>query len=199
MRSSPRVTTRGACGQNDSEGAELMSAQHPAGPVDPVTPLDGNVLAGRLGALFAVEVTTLVVVCGACGASGALAEAVVELDGKGIVVVHASNASRIVIHALPVELRLTARALTEPAGGRRCRRVARGHCCIASALIRIRLIRLVVRVGRFGRLRLCGGARVRIPRCSCVRLGLGLGLLLHSEQRFHVRHDALHARQSRPC
>ena len=63
-----------------------MSAQHPAGPVDPVTPLDGNVLAGRLGALFAVEVTTLVVVCGACGASGALAEAVVELDDEAAIV-----------------------------------------------------------------------------------------------------------------
>lgn len=63
-----------------------MSAHHPAGPVDPVTPLDGNVLAGRLGALFAVEVTTLVVVCGACGASGALAEAVVELDDEAAIV-----------------------------------------------------------------------------------------------------------------
>ncbi len=42
--------------------------------------LDGNVLAGALSALFAVDATMLTVECGGCGTAGVLADAVVERD-----------------------------------------------------------------------------------------------------------------------
>ena len=40
---------------------------------DPMV-LDGNAAAGVLGSLFAFDVTTAIVHCGTCGASGPLAE-----------------------------------------------------------------------------------------------------------------------------
>jgi len=45
-----------------------------------VARVDGNALAGMLSAVFAGDPTLLTVVCGHCGRSGPLAEAVVERD-----------------------------------------------------------------------------------------------------------------------
>jgi hypothetical protein len=47
--------------------------------------LDGNVLAGTLGELFTVDVTTAVGQCASCGTSGAIAQARVYPDAPGIV------------------------------------------------------------------------------------------------------------------
>jgi hypothetical protein len=50
------------------------------------TRVDGNALAGMLDGLFAGDATVLVATCGACGATGALAETVVELDERCAIV-----------------------------------------------------------------------------------------------------------------
>ncbi len=55
-----------------------MSTQPPA-------PLDGNAAAGRLTALFAVDVTTAVGECAGCGTRGPLGAAAVYLDAPGVV------------------------------------------------------------------------------------------------------------------
>ncbi len=47
--------------------------------------LDGNMLAGILGELFTVDVTTAVGQCVACGTSGAIAQAHVYPDAPGLV------------------------------------------------------------------------------------------------------------------
>jgi Family of unknown function (DUF6510) len=47
--------------------------------------LDGNVLAGALGELFAVDLTTAIGQCAACGTSGAIAQARVFTDAPGLV------------------------------------------------------------------------------------------------------------------
>jgi ribosomal protein S27E len=48
--------------------------------------LDGNVLAGALGALFQHDVTMATVRCGECGRCGPLAETRVYADAPGAVV-----------------------------------------------------------------------------------------------------------------
>jgi Family of unknown function (DUF6510) len=48
-------------------------------------PLDGNVIAGALGEIFAVDVSLGVVECAACGHTGLLAEVVVYADAPGMV------------------------------------------------------------------------------------------------------------------
>jgi predicted RNA-binding Zn-ribbon protein involved in translation (DUF1610 family) len=48
--------------------------------------LDGNVLGGALGELFAVDVTSAIAQCVSCGTSGALAQAHVYPDAPGLVV-----------------------------------------------------------------------------------------------------------------
>lgn len=47
--------------------------------------LDGNMLAGILGELFTVDVTTAVGQCVSCGTSGAIAQAHVYSDAPGLV------------------------------------------------------------------------------------------------------------------
>jgi hypothetical protein len=47
--------------------------------------LDGNVLAGALGELFAVDMTTASAQCAGCGLVSALAQAVVYTDAPGSV------------------------------------------------------------------------------------------------------------------
>ena len=47
--------------------------------------LDGNAVAGLLGEVFAVEATTMVARCKACGAEGAVATASVYMHGPGVV------------------------------------------------------------------------------------------------------------------
>ena len=49
------------------------------------THLDGNVLAGALGEVFAVDVTTAVGQCSSCGTSQALGQALVFADAPGLV------------------------------------------------------------------------------------------------------------------
>ena len=48
--------------------------------------LDGNALAGMLGEVFAVEVTTAMCRCDGCGAVSVLAETRVYVDAPGTVV-----------------------------------------------------------------------------------------------------------------
>jgi hypothetical protein len=48
-------------------------------------PLDGNVMAGALGELFAVDVSLGVVECASCGHTGLMAEVVVYADAPGMV------------------------------------------------------------------------------------------------------------------
>ena len=56
-------------------------------PVDsPVDfPVDGNAMAGDLGEIFAVEVTTAVATCAGCGRAGAVAELRLWRRAPGIV------------------------------------------------------------------------------------------------------------------
>jgi Zn finger protein HypA/HybF involved in hydrogenase expression len=49
------------------------------------THLDGNVLAGPLGDLFAIEVTEAVGKCAHCGASNAIGQSRVYADAPGLV------------------------------------------------------------------------------------------------------------------
>ena len=49
------------------------------------THLDGNMLAGALGEVFAVDVTTAVGQCASCGSSQALGQAMVYTDAPGLV------------------------------------------------------------------------------------------------------------------
>jgi Family of unknown function (DUF6510) len=49
------------------------------------THLDGNVLGGALGELFAVDVTTAVGQCASCGDRSVIAAAMVYPDGPGLV------------------------------------------------------------------------------------------------------------------
>jgi hypothetical protein len=49
------------------------------------THLDGNVLAGALGEVFAVDVTSAVGQCASCGTSEAMGEALVYTDAPGLV------------------------------------------------------------------------------------------------------------------
>lgn len=49
------------------------------------TYLDGNMLAGTLSEIFAVDVTAAVGECVSCGTSGAIAQARVYTDGPGLV------------------------------------------------------------------------------------------------------------------
>ncbi len=49
------------------------------------THLDGNVLAGTLGEVFAVDVTSAVGQCASCGTSEAMGEAMVYTDAPGMV------------------------------------------------------------------------------------------------------------------
>jgi predicted RNA-binding Zn-ribbon protein involved in translation (DUF1610 family) len=47
--------------------------------------LDGNALAGTLGEVFAVDVTTAIGKCASCGTTGAIAAAHVYPGGPGVV------------------------------------------------------------------------------------------------------------------
>jgi predicted RNA-binding Zn-ribbon protein involved in translation (DUF1610 family) len=47
--------------------------------------LDGNVLGGALGELFAVDITAAQAQCASCGTQGAVAEARVYPSGPGLV------------------------------------------------------------------------------------------------------------------
>jgi ribosomal protein S27E len=47
--------------------------------------LDGNVLGGALGELFAVDLTTAMAECAGCGDRAAMAQAMVYADGPGMV------------------------------------------------------------------------------------------------------------------
>jgi hypothetical protein len=55
-------------------------------PENAAVVLDGNAAAGILSDVFAGDVTTVVGVCGGCGAVAPLAEAVVELDEAAAIV-----------------------------------------------------------------------------------------------------------------
>jgi Family of unknown function (DUF6510) len=48
-------------------------------------PLDGNVIAGALGELFAFDVSLAVAKCAGCGHTGLVAEVVVYADAPGMV------------------------------------------------------------------------------------------------------------------
>ena len=48
-------------------------------------PVDGNAMAGSLAEIFAVDVTTIRVTCGQCGATRALAEEAAYVRGPGSV------------------------------------------------------------------------------------------------------------------
>jgi len=50
-----------------------------------ITPLDGNVLAGPLGELFAVDITSAMGQCASCGARNPMAMARVYTDAPGMV------------------------------------------------------------------------------------------------------------------
>jgi Family of unknown function (DUF6510) len=50
-----------------------------------ITPLDGNVLAGPLGELFAVDITSAMGQCASCGARNPMAMARVYVDAPGMV------------------------------------------------------------------------------------------------------------------
>ena len=50
-----------------------------------MTHLDGNVAAGPLGEIFALEATTAVATCASCGATGALAAALAYVTDMGTV------------------------------------------------------------------------------------------------------------------
>lgn len=47
--------------------------------------LDGNVLAGPLGEVFAVDITSAMGQCASCGTTEAMAEALVYTDAPGLV------------------------------------------------------------------------------------------------------------------
>jgi hypothetical protein len=47
--------------------------------------LDGNAVAGLLSEVFTVEATTALLTCGSCGATGAVATAIVYPHGPGVV------------------------------------------------------------------------------------------------------------------
>ena len=49
------------------------------------THLDGNVLGGTLGEIFAVDITSAVGQCASCGTSEAMGEALVYTDAPGLV------------------------------------------------------------------------------------------------------------------
>lgn len=49
------------------------------------THLDGNVLGGPLGEVFAVDVTSALGQCASCGTSAAMGEALVYTDAPGLV------------------------------------------------------------------------------------------------------------------
>ena len=48
--------------------------------------VDGNVVAGMLWDVFEADVTALIGVCGGCGSSAPVAEAVVEIDEAAAIV-----------------------------------------------------------------------------------------------------------------
>jgi len=50
-----------------------------------IAPLDGNVLAGPLGELFAVDITSAMGQCASCGARNPMAMARVYVDAPGMV------------------------------------------------------------------------------------------------------------------
>lgn len=65
---------------------------HPAvtpadGSVPRFTRIDGNALAGALGDLGDLDLTTATAECRACGAAEMLAAAVVERDDDGVIVI----------------------------------------------------------------------------------------------------------------
>jgi ribosomal protein S27E len=47
--------------------------------------LDGNVLGGELGELFAVDITAAAGQCASCGATGIIAQTVVYADAPGLI------------------------------------------------------------------------------------------------------------------
>jgi hypothetical protein len=49
------------------------------------TSLDGNAMAGALGELFAVDVSTALVECASCGHAAVVAQVVVYADAPGMV------------------------------------------------------------------------------------------------------------------
>ena len=49
------------------------------------THLDGNVLAGALGEVFSVDITTAVGQCASCGTSQAMGQTLVYADAPGLV------------------------------------------------------------------------------------------------------------------
>ncbi|HEU5485930.1 MAG TPA: DUF6510 family protein [Microlunatus sp.] len=49
--------------------------------------LDGNAAGGALSEIFGLDLTAALIECRHCGRSGALAEAVVELDPDGLVII----------------------------------------------------------------------------------------------------------------
>jgi hypothetical protein len=48
--------------------------------------VDGNVLAGVLTGILDGDVTSMIGVCGGCGATGPLAETIVEIDERAAIV-----------------------------------------------------------------------------------------------------------------
>lgn len=60
-----------------------MPQRHPAGRVH--DRVDGNVAAGPLSDVFGIDITMVVGTCRHCGASAPLAEAVVEIDDEGLI------------------------------------------------------------------------------------------------------------------
>jgi hypothetical protein len=67
-------------------------------------PLDGNTMAGALGELFAVDVSTAVVECAGCGHTGVVAEVVVYADAPGMVA-RCSSCSDVLLRLVRSERR----------------------------------------------------------------------------------------------
>ena len=62
-----------------------MTPTHPPSDGPQIARLDGNAAGGPLSEIFGTDLTDAVLECGACQQSGPVAEAVVELDAHGLV------------------------------------------------------------------------------------------------------------------
>ena len=62
-----------------------MTPAHPPTDGSHIARLDGNAAGGLLSEVFGVDLTDATIDCRHCRHRGALAEAVVELDGDGLV------------------------------------------------------------------------------------------------------------------
>jgi hypothetical protein len=64
-----------------------MTPAHPPAVGSHIARLDGNAAGGPLSEIFGVDLTDAIIDCGHCQHRGTLAEAVVELDPDGLVLI----------------------------------------------------------------------------------------------------------------